>query len=146
MQCIPLLVSFGSETATHTIISGQMLLAVCVRQGPRPGFCKLQLAVDMHVELLIVGSEESPASRSNLTAEADTASLQTGATTRSGAVVKEQLASAQAVLRRRDRRIAALSRQVAQLRQQLAAAGSSGDAGGELAVYQAPGALAPVGE
>lgn len=95
--------------------------------------------------VLTAGSEESPPSNSNTTTDADAASLQTGATTRSGAVAKEQLASARAALRRRDHRIAALVGQVAQLRQQLAAAGSGNDAGGKVAVYHAPGALAKVG-
>ena len=51
------------------------------------------------------------------------------------------MASARSALRRRDRRIAALSRQVAALQQQLVASGGSG---GKLALYQASGALAPV--
>lgn len=87
------------------------------------------------------GSEQSPGSPSEATAHAATASQLTGATTRSGVAAKEQLASARSALRRRDRRIAALSRQVAALQQQLVASGGSG---GKLALYQASGAVAPV--
>lgn len=91
----------------------------------------------------VPGSEQSPGSPSEATAHATMSQLTgaTGATTRSSAPAKEQLASARSALRRRDRRIAALSRQVAALQQQLVASGGSG---GKLALYQASGALAPV--